>query len=102
MWWFLSLLCDLALMAYAVYCLLLAYRYIGKPEGADPKYDSWFKQWSGTYKLLGGSLPDPSDQAGPSPSGLGSSALDRQASRRPIHWPGLQRGLEAERGLRRG
>ena len=53
MWWFLSLLGDLALMVYAVYCLLLAYRYIGKPEGADPKYDSWFKQWSGTYKLLG-------------------------------------------------
>jgi hypothetical protein len=53
MWRFLSVLVDLVLMAYAVYCLLVAYRRIGKPEGADPKYDAWFKQWSGTYKVLG-------------------------------------------------
>jgi hypothetical protein len=47
------LLGTLPLLAFGVYCLLLGYRRIGKPEGADPKYDAWYKQWSGTYKLLG-------------------------------------------------
>jgi hypothetical protein len=53
MWWLLSLLSDLVLMAFGVFYLLLAYRRIGKPEGADPKYDAWLKQRSGLYKVLG-------------------------------------------------
>jgi hypothetical protein len=53
MWALLRLLLTLACLAYGVFCLLLGYRRIGKPEGADPKYDAWYRQWSGSYKLLG-------------------------------------------------
>jgi hypothetical protein len=49
----LSLLSDLALLALGVYYLLLVYRRIGKPEGADPEYDAGYRRWSGTYRLLG-------------------------------------------------
>jgi hypothetical protein len=52
-WRLLSVLGELLLMAYCVYCLLVAYRRIGKQAGADPRYDAWFKQWSGTYKVIG-------------------------------------------------
>ena len=51
-WWF-HLVTDLLLTAYAVWLLLTAYRVVGKPAGADEKYDAWHRQWAGTYKLLG-------------------------------------------------
>ncbi len=53
MWRLLSVFVDLLLTAFSVCCLLLAYGRIGKPEGADPTYDAWFKQWPGTYKVIG-------------------------------------------------
>ena len=51
-WWFL-LGADLLLTGYAVWLLLTAYRVVGKPAGADEKYDAWHRQWAGTWKLLG-------------------------------------------------
>ena len=51
-WWFL-LGADLLLTGYAVWLLLTAYRVVGRPAGADEKYDAWHRQWAGTYKLLG-------------------------------------------------
>jgi len=53
MWTSLSLLANLVSFALGVYYLLLLYRRIGKPEGADPEYDAGYRRWSGTYKLLG-------------------------------------------------
>ena len=53
MWISLSLLANLVSFALGVYYLLLLYRRIGKPEGADPEYDAGYRRWSGTYKLLG-------------------------------------------------
>jgi hypothetical protein len=32
--------------------LLTAYRGVGKPPGADEKYDAWHRQWAGSMKLL--------------------------------------------------
>ena len=51
-WWFL-LGADLLLTGYAVWLLLTAYRVVGKPAGADEKYDAWHRQQAGTLKLLG-------------------------------------------------
>jgi hypothetical protein len=47
------LLGELVMLSFGVLCLLTAYRRIGKPEGADPKYDAHLRQMSGTYKVLG-------------------------------------------------
>ena len=44
---------DLSLACYGVWLLLTAYRVVGKPPGADEKYDAWHRQWAGTLKLLG-------------------------------------------------
>jgi hypothetical protein len=51
-WWF-HLVTDLLLTAYAVWLLLTAYRVVGKPPGADEKYDAWYRHWAGSWKLLG-------------------------------------------------
>jgi hypothetical protein len=51
-WWF-GLGVDLLLAIYGVWLLLTAYRVVGKPPGADEKYDAWHRQWAGSYKLLG-------------------------------------------------
>ena len=53
MWTSLALLANLVSFALGVYYLLLLYRRIGKPEGADPEYNTGYRRWSGTYKLLG-------------------------------------------------
>jgi hypothetical protein len=50
--WF-SLGTHLFLVAFGVWQLLIAYRVVGKPPLADPKYDAWHRQWAGTLKLLG-------------------------------------------------
>ena len=47
------MLANFVSFALGVYYLLLLYRRIGKPEGADPEYDAGYRRWSGTYKLLG-------------------------------------------------
>jgi hypothetical protein len=44
---------DLSLACYGGWLLLTAYRMVGKPPGADEKYDAWHRQWAGTLKLLG-------------------------------------------------
>ena len=55
-WWFL-LGADLLLTGYAVWLLLTAYRVVGKPAGADEKYDAWHRQWAGTLsRYFGESL----------------------------------------------
>jgi hypothetical protein len=41
------------LAAFGVWQLLIAYRWVGKPPGADEKYDTWYRQWGGRLKLLG-------------------------------------------------
>ena len=43
----------LLLGTFGVWLLLTAYRVVGKPPGADEKYDAWHRQWVGTLKLLG-------------------------------------------------
>jgi hypothetical protein len=53
LWVLIRVVLDLGLLGFGVYCLLLAYRRIGKPEGVDPQYDAQFRFWSGTYKFLG-------------------------------------------------
>lgn len=50
--WF-GLVTDLLLAAFGVWLLLTAYRVVGKPPGADEKYDAWHRQWGGSYKVLG-------------------------------------------------
>jgi hypothetical protein len=51
-WWF-GLAVDLLLTVYGVWLLLTAYRVVGKPPGADEKYDAWHRHWAGSYKVLG-------------------------------------------------
>jgi hypothetical protein len=51
-WWF-GLTTDLLLIVYAVWLLLIAYRVVGKPLGADERYDAWHRHWAGTHKVLG-------------------------------------------------
>jgi hypothetical protein len=47
------LISSLASLVFGVFCLLLGYRWIGRPEGADPRYDARYRQWGGIYKVLG-------------------------------------------------
>jgi hypothetical protein len=49
----LGLVGELFLFGYGVWLLLTAYRVVGKPPGADGKYDAWHRQWAGTLKVLG-------------------------------------------------
>ena len=51
--WWVRLVADLLITAYAVWLLLTAYRVVGKPAGADEKYDAWHRQWAGTLQVLG-------------------------------------------------
>jgi hypothetical protein len=44
---------DLLLAGYGVWLLLAAYRVVGKPPGADEKYDAFHRHWVGTWKVLG-------------------------------------------------
>jgi hypothetical protein len=50
--WF-SLGTDLFLAGFAVWQLLIAYRVVGKPPGADEKYEAWHRQWAFILKLIG-------------------------------------------------
>jgi hypothetical protein len=44
---------NLFLVGFGVWLLLTAYRVVGKPPGADEKYDAGHRLWAGTLKLLG-------------------------------------------------
>jgi hypothetical protein len=44
---------NIILAGYRAWLLLIAYRVIGKPPGADEKYDAWHRQWDGSLKFLG-------------------------------------------------
>jgi len=47
---------DIFLAGFGVWQLLIAYRVVGKPPGADEKFDAWHRQWAGSLKLLGWGL----------------------------------------------
>ena len=49
--WFVTV--DFLLAGIGVWLLLIAYRLVGKPPGADEKYDAWHRQHAGTLKIIG-------------------------------------------------
>jgi hypothetical protein len=49
----LTLVIDLFLAGFGVWHLLIAYRVVGKPPGADEKYDAWHRQSAVNLKLIG-------------------------------------------------
>jgi hypothetical protein len=51
-----SLGADILLAGFGVWQLLIAYRVVGKPPGADEKFDAWHRQWAGSLKLVGWGL----------------------------------------------
>jgi hypothetical protein len=48
-----GLVASLLLLGFGVYCLLVAYRRVGRPIGVDSRYDAWHAQWAGSLKLIG-------------------------------------------------
>jgi hypothetical protein len=48
-----SVLGTLFIFGYSLWLMLLAYRVVGKPKGADPKFDAAIEYWSGTFKVIG-------------------------------------------------
>jgi hypothetical protein len=44
---------SLLALGFGVYLLLVVYRMVGPPPGADAKYDAWLKQWAPATKFLG-------------------------------------------------
>jgi hypothetical protein len=44
---------DLYLGGFGVWLLLIAYRVVGAPPGADGRYDDWYRQWSVALKRQG-------------------------------------------------